>query len=119
LNKIDAIIALTPILTFALAFYNLSGFPWIILRFLLAFPTLLFIPGYSILKNFFNRKKLGFEEWTYSMAISISIIVLTGYLVDITGIPIPYQLFTGVACVITIGSYGYSFLLNFMRGKGS
>jgi len=119
LNKIDAAIVVTPITTLLLALYNPTGFPWIILRLLLAFPTLLFIPGYSIVKNFFNKDRFGFEEWAYSMAISISIIVLSGYLIDVMGILLPYQFFTKVACAVTLVAYGYRLLLYFTRGKAS
>jgi len=118
-NKIDAIIALLPVITLVLALYNFAEPYWIATRLILTFPTLLFIPGYSIMKNIFNKRKLGPEEWAYSMAISISIIVLTGYVIDITATPLPYQLFTEIACAITLISYAYGLLLYYVRGKAS
>ncbi len=119
MNKIDAVMVAIPIVALLLALYNPTNPLWVILRLLLAFPALLFIPGYSIIRNFFNREKIGFEEWAYSMAISVSIIVLSGYLIDVIGIPLPYQFFTKIACGVTLLSYGYGLFLYFMRGKGS
>lgn len=113
----DLVIILTPVLTLILAFLDLSSPVWVFIRLAFAIPSLLFIPGYSILTNIFRINKFSYEEGAYSLAISIAIVVLTGYVVDVLRTPLPHQLLTINACVITLISYFYGFILNKFRGK--
>jgi len=82
-----------------------------------AIPSLVFIPGYSVLINIFKIKRFGYEEYIYSSAISISTIILSGYIMDTLKIPLPYQIFILIACIVTLIPYTYTFLLNYIRGK--
>jgi len=115
--KKDLVVILISMVTLFFAFSNISSSELTIIRLIFTIPSLLFIPGYSILTNIFRIDKFGYEEGAYSLAISIAIIVLSGYVIDVLGIPLPYQLFTINACVITLASYLYSFVLNIFKGK--
>ncbi len=117
INTKDLFILTTAYFTLFLSSLKLPS-PLHYVRVPLSILTLLFLQGYAIVTYVVGIEHLGVEEVTYSIGLSVAIIVITGYILDSLRIPVPQGLFTTLSVALIYSSFSAKILRIYLRRMG-